>query len=66
MCFRNVIYIAFCLNCLKQRVGSTVVGWKPRLRNYKSHIKKKMRFVALLTTLLMFLVTQMIRQKILA
>ena len=47
MCFRNVIYIAFCLNCLKQRVGSTIVGWKPRLRNYKSHIKKKMRFCSI-------------------
>ena len=37
---KNVIYIAFCLNCLKQGVGSTV-DWKPRLRNYKSHIEKK-------------------------
>ena len=36
---KNAIYIAFCLNCLKQRVGSTV-DWKPRLRNYKSHRKK--------------------------
>ena len=39
---KNVTYIAFCLNCLKQGVGSTV-DWKPRLRNYKSHIKKKVR-----------------------
>ena len=39
---KNVIYIAFCLNCLKQVVGSTV-DWKPRLRNYKSHINKKVR-----------------------
>ena len=39
---KNVIYIAFCLNCLKPGVGSTV-DWKPRLRNYKSHIKKKVR-----------------------
>ena len=39
---KNVIYIAFCLNCLKQGVGSTV-DWKSRLRNYKSHIKKKVR-----------------------
>ena len=39
---KNVIHIAFCLNCLKQGVGSTVY-WKPRLRNYKSHIKKKVR-----------------------
>ena len=37
---KNVIYIAFCLNSLKQGVGSTV-DWKPRLRNYKSHIKKR-------------------------
>ena len=39
---KNVIYIAFCLNCLKKGVGSTV-DWKPRLRNYKSHINKKVR-----------------------
>ena len=39
---KNVICIAFCLNCLKHRVGSTV-DWKPRFRNYKSHIKKKVR-----------------------
>ena len=39
---KNVTYIAFCLNCLKQGVGSTV-DRKPRLRNYKSHIKKKVR-----------------------
>ena len=39
---KNIIYIEFCLNCLKQGVGSTV-DWKPRLRNYKSHIKKKVR-----------------------
>ena len=39
---KNVIYITFCLNCLKQGVRSTV-DWKPRLRNYKSHIKKKVR-----------------------
>ena len=37
---KNVIYIAFCLNSLKQGVGSTV-DWKPRLRNCKSHIKTK-------------------------
>ena len=29
---KNVIYIAFCLICLKLGVGSTV-DWKPRLRN---------------------------------
>ena len=36
---KNVICIAFWLNCLKQEIGSTV-DWKPRLWNYKSHIKK--------------------------
>ena len=39
---KNVIYIAFCFNCLKQGVGSTV-DWKPILWNYKSHIEKKIR-----------------------
>ena len=61
---KNVIYIAFGLNCLKQGVGTTV-DWKPRLQNYKSHIEKKCDLVALLTTLLMFVVTQMIPQEIL-
>ena len=37
----NVIYVAFCLNCQKQGVGSTV-SWKSRLRNYKSHIKNNL------------------------
>ncbi|XP_057302660.1 uncharacterized protein LOC130636829 [Hydractinia symbiolongicarpus] len=37
---KNVIYVAFCKLCGKQGVGSTV-AWKPRLSNYKSHIKKK-------------------------
>ena len=37
---KNVIFIAFCFNCLKQGVGSTV-DWKPILWNYKSHIKEK-------------------------
>ena len=36
----NVVYMAYCLKCNKQGVGSTV-SWKPRLSNYKSHIKKK-------------------------
>ena len=40
--FKKVIYVVFCLNCLKQGVGSTD-NWKPKLRNYKSHIKKKLR-----------------------
>ena len=34
---KNVIYCAICTLCLKQGVGSTT-DWKPRLRNYKSHI----------------------------
>ena len=37
---KNVIYVAYCKTCGKQGVGSTV-SWKPRLSNYKSHIKKK-------------------------
>ena len=37
---KNVVYLAVCKNCGKQGVGSTV-SWKPRLSNYKSHIKKK-------------------------
>ena len=39
---KSVTYIAFCLNCLKQRVRSTV-DWKHRLRNNKSNMKKKVR-----------------------
>ena len=35
----NVVYMAYCKKCKKQGVGSTI-SWKPRLRNYKSHIKK--------------------------
>ena len=35
---KYVVYCAICTKCLKQGVGSTTV-WKPRLRNYKSHIK---------------------------
>ena len=35
----NIIYLAFCKRCGKQGVGSTV-KWKPRLANYKCHIKK--------------------------
>ena len=37
----NVIYCAQCMKCFKQGVGSTT-NWKPRLRNYKSHIVKKL------------------------
>ena len=39
---KNVTCIVFRLSCSKQGVGSTF-DWKPRLRNNKSHIKKKMR-----------------------
>ena len=34
----NVVYATECLKCGKQGVGSTI-KWKPRLSNYKSHIK---------------------------
>ena len=37
---KNVIYVAYCTKCGKQGVGSTT-NWKPRLANYKSHIKMK-------------------------
>ena len=36
----NVVYAAECLKCGQQGVGSTV-KWKPRMRNYKSHIRKR-------------------------
>ena len=39
---KNVIYIAFCLDCLKQGDRFTVDG-KPRLPNYKFHVKKKVQ-----------------------
>ena len=38
----NVIYIAYCLNCQKQGVSSTV-SWKPCLKNYKLHIKNNVK-----------------------
>ena len=34
---KNVVYCAMCTLCLEQGVGSTT-DWKPRVRNYKSHI----------------------------
>ena len=37
---KNVIYCAICTLCKIQGVGSTI-SWKPRLANYKNHIKKK-------------------------
>lgn len=39
---KNVVYVAQCKKCGKQGVGSTV-SWKPRLSNYKSHIKKEIK-----------------------
>ena len=37
---KNVIYVAYCIKCRKKGVGSTI-SWKPRLSNYKTHIKKR-------------------------
>ena len=37
---KNIIYLAYCKKCNKQGAGSGI-KWKPRLRNYKSHIKNK-------------------------
>ena len=39
---KNVVYVAMCTLCLKQGVGSTTV-WKPRLSNYKCHIKSGLK-----------------------
>ena len=39
----QTLYIWHIANkCKKQGVGSTI-SWKPKLRNYKSHIKKNVR-----------------------
>ena len=39
----QTLYIWHTANkCKKQGVGSTI-SWKPKLRNYKSHIKKNVR-----------------------
>ena len=35
---RNVVYLAHCVNCDLQGVGSTI-NFRSRLANYKSHIK---------------------------
>ena len=61
---RSTSCVSKNVNFLKQGVGCTV-DWKPRLQNYKSHIKKKCHLVALLITSLMYVVTQMIPQEIL-
>ena len=37
---KNVIYVLYCIKCMKQSVSSTT-SWKPRLSNYKNHVKKK-------------------------
>ena len=37
---KNVIYVAYCIKCMKLGVGSTI-SWKPCLSNDKSHIKKR-------------------------
>ena len=37
---KNVIYVAYCIKCMKQGVGSTT-SWKPCSSNCKSHVKKK-------------------------
>ena len=37
---KNVICVTYCVKYMKQAVGSTT-SWKPRLSNYKSHIRKK-------------------------
>ena len=34
---KYIVYLAFCILCKEQGVGSTF-DWKPRLRNYKAHI----------------------------
>ena len=44
----NVVYVAFCSHCKKQGVGSTT-AWKPRLRNYKSHINKGVKSCKIVT-----------------
>ena len=35
-----VVNVAYCVKCRSQGVGSSIL-WRPRLRNYKSHISKK-------------------------
>ena len=37
---KNVIYVAYCMKCMKQGIGTTT-SWKPCLSIYKSHIEKK-------------------------
>ena len=37
---KTVIYVAYCIDCMKQGVGLST-SWKPRLSKYKSRVKKK-------------------------
>ena len=37
---KNVVYLPYCEQCNKQGV-CFCIEWKPRLKNYKSHIKKQ-------------------------
>ena len=37
---KTVIYVAYCINCMKQGVGLST-SWKPHLSNFKSPVKKK-------------------------
>ena len=39
-----MIYLAYCTKCGKQSVGLTE-NWKPRLSNYRSHIKKESKIM---------------------
>lgn len=36
---KNIIYLAYCKQSSKQGVRSSI-EWKPRLRNYTSHVQK--------------------------
>ena len=40
--------MAICQSCGKQGIGSTTT-WKPRLANYKAHIKKGLRTCRIVT-----------------
>ena len=37
---KDVVYVSMCKKCNFQGVGSTT-KWKPRLGNYKSHVRKR-------------------------
>ena len=42
-CTQNIVYTTYCIKCRKLGFGSRI-SWKPRLRTYKSHAKKNVRF----------------------